>query len=157
MNAFAYLMIGLGAGVLFACGILALQKFIADRKFKRYIDQMTKEGQQALIEASRETSELTFRDKTGMLCKVRIVVDHALQDNLSPADKERLKGMVNKGDAAFAGGLQDLLGNHKISEDAMGQVEEFIFSVRAVEDMRAQGLEPDDMVRQMLMAAGRIT
>jgi len=126
---------------------LYVKKAAANRKFKRYLAQVTEEGHKKIMEASREVGELSFRDKSGGLCVVKIVVDHNLPDHLMDAFKA----------ADASGNLQDIMSGHKVSEDAMGQVEEFIFSPRAVRDMRAAGIEPDEVVRQMLRAAGRIT
>lgn len=157
MDQAGHVLLGLGIGCLLISGAYALHRYISDRKFRKYIRQLTEEGQRAIREASREVSELTYRDKYGALHVVKIVVDHSLQDNLSDEDKDKMKAMVASGNAGFAGSLQELMGGHRISEDAIGRVEEFVFSTKAVEDMRAQGMEPDEMVRQMLRAAGRIT
>jgi len=47
-------------------------------------------------------------------------------------------------------------GQHQVSEDAMGKVQEFVFSPNAVRDMRRNGIEPDDVVTRMLKASGRM-
>lgn len=137
---------GASAGILtavIAATFIFVRRHLNQRKFHKYLIQITEEGRKKIEQASREISELTFRDASGKLCKVKIVVDHSLPEKLTQMAQE--------------GSLQDLMSNHKVSEDAMGQVEEFVFSPRAVHDMRQAGMEPDDVVREMLRAAGRIT
>lgn len=143
----AYFMIGIGVSLIFCGAVFLLRDWLVERKFKNYLNTMKQEGALAIKEASREVSELTFRDKNGVLCTVKIVIDHAIGDSLAALKK----------DAEFSGSLNDLMTGHKIAESTMGQTEEFIFSSRAVQDMQALGMEPDEVVRQMLRAAGRIT
>ena len=136
-------MAGASAGVItavIAATFILVRRHLNQRKFHKYLVQITEEGRKKI---EQEISELTFRDASGKLCKVKIVVDHSLPEKLTQMAQE--------------GSLQDLMSNHKVSEDAMGQVEEFVFSPRAVHDMRQAGMEPDDVVREMLRAAGRIT
>lgn len=147
MDYLAQFFIGAGVGCLLVTGAMALHRYLTIRKFRRYLQQLTQEGAKMVRDAAREVSELTFRDKEGELHTVKIIVDHSLKDDLSEKDMAKVEKF----------NLQDMLSNHKVSEDAMGQVEEFVFSAKAVQDMKAGGMEPDDLVRQMLKAAGRIT
>lgn len=133
MDKFGSLLLGLGCGCLIFAIVEWIGNYFSNRRFQNYVGQVAKEGASIVSDATKEVSELMFRDKNGMLCTVKIVIDHAIPSN-----------------------LHDLLGNHRISEDATSQVQEFIFSPKAVAEMRENGVEPDELVRQMLRAAGRI-
>lgn len=143
----AYFLIGFGLALLLCVVVFLIRDWFYNRKFKSYVEKIKAEGHQAVKDASREISELIFRNKEGKLCTVKIVIDHDIGNTLSEH--------IN--DTKFSGNLHDLMSGHKIAESAIGQTEEFIFSSKAVQDMRALGMEPDDVVRQMLRAAGRIT
>lgn len=151
MEFIAYFCLGAGTAVIAAYICFEIVRVIkwyrAERRFRSFIKQVADEGAKAVRNASREVSELTFRDSKGDIKTVKIVVDHALQQDHIP-DKE----------IDFSGNsLKDLMmTNHKITEDVLGQVEEFVFSPKCIQDMKAHGMEPDEVVREMLRAAGRI-
>lgn len=155
-------LLGVGLGVLIHQVIL----FRRRRRFASYLERLRGavdkiEGPSAdpandnpMHEKTgyKEVSELSFRDKNGEMTKVRIVIDYDLAD-LSKPDMQTFQAMVDSGEA---GTLGDLMDGHKVSEDAMGKVQEFVFSPQAVWQMRSSGLEPDEVVTKMLKASGRM-
>lgn len=96
---------------------------------------------------AREVSEFTYRSADGCFNTVRIIIDPELDDD--PAQEEA-DAMVD-GDTGM---VETLLRGSKAME--MADVDEFVFSPKAVRDMRAGGLEPDDVVVKMLKASGRM-
>lgn len=158
----------LGAGmaitaIVFIAIPIEIMKRRKNQKFGVFIEELKNSVDDAVAQGveppplpeSKEISELTFRDKDGRLCTVKIVIDHNLDGNLTPDDKSRMRDQIKSGDAG-AGTLDDLLYNHVVSEDSVGQVQEFVFSSMAVRHMRQAGLEPDEVVTKMLRASGRI-
>lgn len=128
------------------------------RKFNTYVNNLKSFGEtlEKMNEASsKETSELTFRDISGKLCTVKIVIDYDLDKNLSEADRDKLRDMVLRGDAN-SGRVDDIIANAKYKEGELDKADQFIFSGHAVNAMRQQGIEPDEVVRRMLKASGRI-
>lgn len=119
----------------------ASEEFVKDQVHREKIEKGTK-----------EISELSFRDKHGVMNTVRIIIDHDMAD-MKVGSKQDMEGMLRTGEA---GTLSDLMAGHKVSEDAMGKVQEFVFSPQAVRDMRSSGLEPDEVVTKMLRASGRM-
>lgn len=127
------------------------------RKFERFLERFNSSvrqdifgRQQTTQTTPNEISELTFRDKDGQLCTVQIVVDHSM--NAMPSDDEmsKIMDMVKDG--------QDELSVIKniIPEEDMRKVQKFIFPYDVILQMKASGLEPDEVVRKMLQASGRI-
>ncbi len=92
---------------------------------------------------NREISELNFRDKSGILNTVRIIVDHDIEDDATPEDIRDMS-------------IDNLLHNHTFSEGSMEKIQQFIFSAQAVRGMREHGLEPDEVITKMLKASGRM-
>lgn len=128
------------------------------KKMAAFISRMKSSVEQeiasmAKIKAKKEVSELTFRDASGELCTVQIVVDPDVSDVVAKEDTEELQAMIKRGDA---GTLDSLISGHIVTEGYMNKVQQFIFSPKAVQQMREAGMEPDDVVRTMLKAAGRI-
>lgn len=120
-------------------------------KFDGFIDKLKSAVEEEKdLSKGREVSELMFRDKQGIMNTVRIIVDHDLMDQLTKTDIEKLKV------GAEGGTLDDILHGHSIEETAMNKVQEFVFSPKAVQDMRNAGLEPDEVVTKMLRASGRM-
>ncbi|SRR6266581_7696327 len=91
----------------------------------------------------REVSELNFRDKSGVLNTIRIIVDHNIEDECTPEDINNMS-------------IDNLMHNHTFSEGSMEKIQQFIFSAQAVRGMREHGLEPDEVVTKMLKASGRM-
>ncbi|SRR6266446_1465085 len=122
----------------------------SNRKLMAFIEKLKLESDLIKHElendhkSGRETSELVFRDKDGILNTVRIIIDHDL-DDLATSDKEELKAMLLKTD----GTITD-------TGSPMNNIQEFIFSPQAVRDMRLAGMEPDEIVTRMLKASGRM-
>lgn len=145
---FSLLTIGIGIGVA----------RYRRRRFRAYVHDLKEFGErlremnEAAAAAQQETSELTFRDRHGDLCTVKIVIDYSLDQQLSEEDKEAMRQMIAAGECS--GSLTNLIKTHKYSD--MEKVQQFVFSGHAAYAMREQGLEPDDVVRQMLKASGRI-
>lgn len=126
------------------------------RSFEEYIGelrQFSDELQERLKDDLKEVSELSFRDKAGALCTVKIIVDHSIE--LSDSDKENMKRMVERGDAD-AGSLNAIIAGANYEETDMHKVQNFVFSGHAAEQMRARGIELDEVVIKMLKASGRI-
>lgn len=145
-------MLGVGVAILGFCIGVLLYKYRSKRKFKKFLERIKAAGEEIVKEKSKkEISELSFRDKYGVMNTVRIIIDHDLGDKIE--DIKVMQEMLKSGDA---GTLNDLMSGHKISEDAMGKVQEFVFSPQAVRDMRSSGLEPDEVVTKMLRASGRM-
>ena len=146
-------------GISYWCSILIRRRIVAasNRKLMAFIEKLKLESDLIKHElendhkAGRETSELVFRDKEGILNTVKIIIDHDL-DHLA-SNEEELKSMILKGET---GTMTDLISGHNITEDHIGKVQEFIFSPQAVRDMRLAGMEPDEMVTRMLKSSGRI-
>jgi hypothetical protein len=139
---FAGFIIGAGIGVI----IYAVYRKI---KFRKFLAKVKTEGSELVRDAAQETSELMFRDKDGVLNTVKIIIDHALDDIPEHARQELQE-------FASAGSMEDLIAGHKIEEEDMNRVQQFVFSPRAVADMRRAGLEPDEVVTKMLKASGRM-
>jgi len=102
-------------------------------------------GQESFIndKSNREISELNFRDKSGVLNTVRIIVDHDIEDDATPEDINNMS-------------IDNLIHNYPCSEGSLEKIQQFIFSVQAVTGMRKHGLEPDEVVTKMLKASGRM-
>lgn len=120
-----------------------------NKKFEKYVEAITQAGQRELDSITRETSELTLRDRSGKLFSVKIIVDHNLDPNLSPEDLSFL--VKNK----EAGSISSMLDGEPINPE-VGEVKEFVFSAKAVAGMREAGLELDAVVVSMLRAAGKV-
>lgn len=146
-------MLGVGIAILgFSIGAL-LYKYRSKRKFKKFLEGIKSASEEIVKEKSKkEISELSFRDKHGVMNTVRIIIDHDMAD-MKVGSKQDMEDMLRTGEA---GTLSDLMAGHKVSEDAMGNVQEFVFSPQAVRDMRSSGLEPDEVVTKMLRASGRM-
>src|SRR5216684_7324407 len=144
-------------GTSYWCSILIRRRIVAasNRKLMAFIEKLKLESDLIKHElendhkVGRETSELVFRDKEGILNTVRIIIDHDLDDIAS--NEEELKSMILRGET---GTMTDLISGHNITEDHIGKVQEFIFSPQAVRDMRMAGMEPDEIVTKMLKASG---
>src|SRR6266446_7629128 len=127
----------------------------SNRKLMAFIEKLKLESDLIKHElendhkSGRETSELVFRDKEGILNTVRIIIDHDL-DDLAASDKEELKDMLLKGRTRT---ISDTISDHNIAQEHMSKVQEFIFSPQAVRDMRLAGMEPDEVVTRMLKAS----
>ena len=134
----------IGAGVMvLMIGAVALSRILALRartkKFDAMISQL-KEISKTLDYGMEhldgnladhlkpEVSELTFRDRYGALCTVKIIIDPRLDHDTTS----------------------------RIEEDSNSSVQEFVFSTKAVEEMRAKGVEPDEAVTSILKASGRM-
>jgi len=127
-------------------------KGAAEKHIEQINEQVAKKEQEE-PSTGKEISEFIFRDKMGVLTTVKIVIDHDLKNSIPDMNKDKIKSMVLSGEA---GTLGQLLEGHSVQEDAMSKVQEFVFSPDAVRDMRAAGLEPDDVVAKMLKASGRM-
>ncbi len=146
-------------GLAFLFYTIVRRRIIArnNRKLMAFIEKLKLESDLIKNElennhkAGRETSELVFRDKEGILNTVRIIIDHDLDDIAS--NEEELKAMILKGKTEA---MTDLISGHNITEDHIGKVQEFIFSPQAVRDMRLAGMEPDEIVTRVLKASGRM-
>jgi hypothetical protein len=124
----AYLLLGVAAGIIAS----VIWKLLShERKFNNYVAEL-RGMTEAMKQSNREVSELHFRDITGRPRIVRIVVDYGLTDEV------------------LSDGLIDFVRSTKVANNT----DEMIFSPRAVRELRAKGLEPDDVVRQMLIASG---
>lgn len=154
MELIAWFLIGAGAASILIAIAVVLPSWMAKirrRKFQRYIEQVQNSVPEFIANQTREVSELSFRDKQGILNTVRIVVDPSMHDVL-PGSYE-LQDMMDRGEA---GTLEGLMAGHKISEEAASRVQEFVFSPIVVQRMRAAGMEPDEVVTKMLKASGRM-
>lgn len=162
-----WFFIGAGSVILLEC-LLNLGRYIffrlRKRRFAKFIDGLKATAEQMAANQAtepanevstrpREVSELSFRDKEGVMNTVRIIVDPSIDKGLIP-DSQELHSMMESGEAGSLSELMD--GNHCVSEDAMGKVQEFVFSPSAVRNMRMAGIEPDDVVTRMLKASGRM-
>jgi len=134
----------IGAGVMvLMIGAVALSRILALRartkKFDAMISQL-KEISKTLDYGMEhldgnladhlkpEVSELTYRDRHGSLCTVKIIID----PRLDHGSLSRVEEVGNK------------------------SCQEFVFSPKAVEEMRAKGVEPDEAVTSILKASGRM-
>jgi hypothetical protein len=152
-------LIGAGVGFLAGC-YLYVMRWLKLRKFRAFLDSIKKMGKEKVEQVKhegREVSELTFRDKAGVLNTVRIVIDPQL--DITEEDRVNLKaamaGEENPG-GWQAGPLHEVIDNCSIENSEMKQVKEFIFSADAVRNMRREGLEPDEVVTRLLRASGRM-
>lgn len=159
MELFGGIFIGLGFALL-ACalcmGFFRYRTYRRRKKFAAFVERLKstiiKDETKEELKKGREVSELNFRDKSGVFTTVKIVVDHDLPDMIAD-NKEQLAEMIRKGDA---GTMSDLLAGHRIEDDGMKKVQEFVFSPRSVHEMRKAGMEPDEVVTKMLKASGRM-
>lgn len=161
MITFGWFMLGAGVALLLVGSFFFVSKLLLRRnksRFDKFIEGLKAaakaEEEKGFVPVSdgKEISELTFRDKHGVMNKVRIIIDHDLND-MKIGSKQEMEDMLKSGEA---GTLSDLMSGHKVSEDAMGKVQDFVFSPQAVRDMRSSGLEPDEVVTKMLKASGRM-
>ena len=161
LEAIGWFFLGAGSTLLVLVGFVAIRAFMIFRsrkKFNAFLQNIRKAAETKVEEQKsqkgRETSEFSFRDKAGVLTTVKIVIDHDLtKEAMSEVEKSDLKSMLLSGEA---GTLDQLLEGHSVHEQAMSKVQEFVFSPNAVRDMRAAGLEPDEVVTKMLKASGRM-
>lgn len=162
LDGLGYFLLGAGCVVLGSFLWFSWDKFRANRrkkKFQAFVDRLRKSidvkdqaHRERIENGEREISELTFRDKSGVMNTVKIVVDPNLEDALPKSQKEFDK-MLSSGNT---GTLSDLIAGHKIEHEPMKKVEEFVFSPNSVKAMRSAGLELDEVVTKMLRASGRI-
>lgn len=161
LEALGWFLLGAGSAITIIFGVpiiaMTVRHMKNKKKFGEYVETLKGFSEKLAKmneERSKETSELTFRDKDGKLCTVKIVIDSRLDDTLTPEDKERMRQMILSGESS--GSLDDILANHKITEGEMDRIQQFVFSAHTAEQMRARGIELDEVVRKMLKASGRI-
>lgn len=160
LEALGWFCLGAGSATLVILGppiIAMIVRHMRNKnKFGAYVESL-KGFSEALAkmneERSKEVSELSFRDKDGKLCTVKIVVDYRLDDRLTDEDKEKMRQMLASGEG---GKLHDIMTGHNVTEGEMDRIQQFVFSGYTAEQMRARGLELDEVVRKMLKASGRI-
>ena len=159
-----WFFIGAGIGfVLSGISIWAINWW-STRKFSKFLERIKEMAAEEVTkqveggERGKEVSELSFRDKNGVMNIVRIVIDPNLDEALTEEDKEEVRSVLagNVNPNMQVGTMDDLLKGHKIEEAAMEKVQEFVFSSKAVRDMRREGIEPDEVVTKMLRASGRM-
>jgi hypothetical protein len=153
--------IGAGIGsIIYGCVILFIN-WRTKRNFAKFLERirdMAAEEVTKQVGVSKEVSELSFRDKNGLMNTVRIIIDPNLDETLTEEDKEEVRSVLsgNISPNMQVGTMDDLLKGHKIEEATMEKVQEFVFSSKAVRDMRSHGIEPDEVVTRMLRASGRM-
>lgn len=155
MSDLGWFMLSAGLALLSVGVTVLTQQWLLRRRkkrFDRFVESIKAAGEEIVKEKKKEISELSFRDKYGVMNTVRIIIDHDMAD-MKVGSKQDMEDMLRTGEA---GTLSDLMAGHKVSEDAMGKVQEFVFSPQAVRDMRSSGLEPDEVVTKMLRASGRM-
>jgi hypothetical protein len=156
----------IGAGIVmvgYGC-VIMFMNWRTKRNFARFLERIRDMAAEEVTrqvsggERGKEVSELSFRDKDGVMNTVRIVIDPNLDATLTDEDKEEVKSVLsgNVSPNMQVGTMDDLLKGHKIEESAMEKVQEFVFSSKAVRDMRSHGIEPDEVVTKMLRASGRM-
>ena len=156
----------IGAGIAmvgYGC-VIMFMNWRTKRNFARFLERIRDMAAEEVTkqvgggERGKEVSELSFRDKDGVMNTVRIVIDPNLDATLTDEDKEEVKSVLsgNINPNMQVGTIDDLLKGHKIEESAMEKVQEFVFSSKAVRDMRSHGIEPDEVVTKMLRASGRM-
>jgi hypothetical protein len=172
METLGWTFVGAGIGFLAAGGLVYFMRWRQRHQFDRFLHQVRKMGTEEALrlaeqgkesrrierekEGGREVSELSFRDKDGVMNTVRIIIDPDLE--VPEEDKKMIKAIM-AGERApdyQCGSINDLLSGCKIEEQAMERVQEFVFSANAVRNMREDGLEPDEVVTRMLKASGRM-
>lgn len=154
-----WFVIGFGFGFIAAGCFVWFLNWRSTRKFQKFLRRLKETVDEKVRQKdNREVSELSFRDKDGVMNTVRIVIDHDMDRTLTDEDKEKVKSVLegHPDPDMQAGSMADLLSGHKIEESAMENVHEFVFSAKAVEDMRQYGMEPDEVVTRMLKASGRM-
>lgn len=161
LEAIGWFFLGAGSMLLTIIGYGAIRAFMIFRsrkKFNAFLQNIrdaaeTKVTEEQKTAKGREVSEFSFRDKMGELATVKIVIDHDLENNMPDLDSADIKSMIMSGEA---GTLDQLFDGSHVHEQAMSKVQEFVFSPKAVRDMRAAGLEPDEVVTKMLKASWRM-
>jgi len=143
-----WFLLGGGMTILLTVAVYGVERLIAYRRRKRFhgfISQIKSVGEELIrdevnrqkIECGqsrgREISELNFRDPQGKQRSVKIIVDHALKGEITPEYQALVKEEL---------------------KEVEGDL--FIFSPEAIRDMRANGLEVDEVVAKMLKASGRM-
>lgn len=170
MQVIGMLFIGAGIGFVLAGGYIFVLRWMAARKFRAFLERLKEIGdeeeaaaktkKEISAKSTREISELIFRDKDGVAQTVRIVIDHDIDDMMTDEDKKNVKALLTGGKSTDpdirTGSMDDLLAGCKVEEAAMAKVQEFVFSPKAVRDMRLAGIEPEEVVTKMLKASGRM-
>jgi hypothetical protein len=163
---FLYITAGAFWGIVgFTNGRNLYRRWKAPRQMSKLDDMISRlkqEAQEAMeamkIEIKQtpstpETHVLSWRYK-GELQQVKIVIDPAL-DTAIEGSREEFEQLVKEGDA---GKLQDLL-DGLASNDAKDRISAqdiFVFSRKAVEQMKMADMSPDDIVTKILKASGRM-
>lgn len=128
-----------GYGLLALAGVIGTAVgysiFKSERRFKKYVGELRQVADN-LRKDSRDTHELHFRDTSGNFQMVKIIIDYGITDE----EIEQMQG--------------DWVSTTKTLPP--DNIKEFVFSPKAVREMRANGVEPDDVVRDILIASGRM-
>lgn len=128
---FVYLLGTIAAAVTLAA-IMAI--FRGEKKYNTYLREL-RQMADALRVSNREIRELHFRDTSGKLQVVRIIIDYGITDEMA----ESIEGDWFRSNTPVPTDISD-----------------FVFSPKALHGMRANGIEPEDVVRDMLIASGRM-
>jgi hypothetical protein len=138
----AWFLIGTGFGFI---GLALIARHLMENKLLQYIESIKVAGRKEAANLNRETSELYLRDKKGDLFKVKITVDYNVK-----AEHYDLQSCQR-------GRISDIFSGRMDVPKDMADCKEFVFSSRAVEDMAEAGITPDQVVVNMLKAAGKIS
>ena len=129
-DAIGSFLILVGIGIIIAC---SPRKFLKEKR---------------AVPDNREISEFMFRDRNRKLQTVKIIIDPNLPEMEDMDDTSDLRVMTvpGKGEATL----------HSPEPVEMNKVRDFVFTPQCVRDMRAAGMEPEDLVARMLRDAGRM-
>lgn len=150
IESLGWFLLGAGSAVVgIMVAMLIERRHKLNEDFKSFISKVREDGfARSKQVALKEISELTFRDKSGKFDTVKIIVD----PDISPSKEDKMEEMIFKG---TDGKIGELVEGAPPAED-MVKVKDFVFSSNTVRDMRASGIEPEDVVVQMLKASGRM-
>lgn len=120
---------------------------------KKAAQEAANNGVAAMKAKGVEVQTFHWRHK-GKMQEVKIIIDPAL-DTVIQGSREEFEKLLQSGEA---GSLEDLM-NHLAKPDSkqkLSEITEFRLSRKSVEQMRLVGKEPEEVVAQMLRAAGRM-
>ncbi len=145
-----------------------------EKKMKSMIDGLREAAQKAMADHVPDTSkaERTVEKKAdpvfksnrkptvqefmwrhgGKINTVNIVIDPNL-DECFQKSPEEFSEAVKSGEL---GKLEALMGDLANGKNDLKETTDFVFSAKAVVQMKAMGVEPEDLVSKMLKAAGRM-
>ncbi len=151
-NLFFLFTAGAFWGAMYAANHQVIKsRIFGKRKMDKMIEALKAEAERLEKENSAKTTAvLTYRSTSGKLETVKITIDPSADTLFS---QDTLKALVAGG---HGGMLQDALSGDKETAQKMNDTEEFVFSSKSAALMRSMGMEPEEVVTQILKATGKM-